>query len=367
MNDLDAVAQLAADLVRIDSRSFRSNLPLAERIEAELSGFLIERLDFTDAAGVAKRALVARRGPKGGLGLSGHMDTVPDTGWQQDPFAARVDEEGVLHGLGAVDMKGALAAMIVAAKGLPADVPVTLLITTDEETTKAGARIIAERSELARQAGLVGILVGEPTGLVPVRGHRSHIHFYVEARGVQAHSSTGRGVNANWALIPFLSEMAALHARLRTDPAFHDAEYDPPFPDFNLVIDNHGTALNVTVARATARIKFRYTAKLDPQPVVEAVRAAAEQAGLEWAMEQDGAPPELPPDHPLVRLAEAETGHRANTVPYGTDAAELQAIAPCLVLGPGSIATAHTPRECARLSDMAQAVGLYRRLLARAA
>lgn len=367
MTDLEAVARLASDLVRIDSRSSRSNLPLAERIEAELAGFAVERLDYTDPAGVAKRVLVARRGPKGGLGLSGHMDTVPDTGWQEDPWSARVDDEGLMRGLGAVDMKGALAAMIVAAKGLPADVPATLLITTDEETTKAGARMIAQNSALARDSALVGVLVGEPTGLTPVRGHRSHIHFYAEARGVQAHSSTGKGVNANWALIPFLSEMASLRDRLLRDPAFHDADYDPPFPDFNLVLDNHGTAINVTVARATARIKFRYTAKVDPAPVVAAVRAAAERAGLALTMEQDGAPPELPRDHPLVRMVEAETGRPAETVPYGTDAAELQAIAPCVVIGPGSIATAHTPRECARLSDMAEAVALYRRLLRRAA
>lgn len=367
MTDLDAVARLAADLVRIDSRSSISNIPLSERIEAELCGFTVERLDYADAAGVPKRVLVAHRGPKGGLGLSGHMDTVPDTGWQEDPWSARVDERGVMHGLGSVDMKGALAAMIVAAQGLPADIPVTLLITTDEETTKAGARHIAEHSALARDAGLAGILVGEPTGLTPVRGHRSHYHFYAEATGVQAHSSTGKGVNANWALIPFLSEMAALHERLRTDPAFHDAEYDPPFPDFNLVLDNHGTALNVTVARATARIKFRYSAKTDPAPVVAAVRAAAERAGLSLTMERDGTPPELPRDHPLVRMVEAETGRAAETVPYGTDAAELQQLAPCVVIGPGSIATAHTPKESARLSDMAEAVALYRRLLRAAA
>jgi acetylornithine deacetylase len=72
-----AVAELARDLVRIDSRSPLSNRPLAERIEAELAGFEIERLDYRDRNGVEKRALVAHRGGKGGLALSGHMDTVP--------------------------------------------------------------------------------------------------------------------------------------------------------------------------------------------------------------------------------------------------------------------------------------------------
>jgi acetylornithine deacetylase len=78
MNDYSrAVTELARDLVRIDSRSFLSNRALAERIEAELSGFELERLDYRDTNGVEKRALVAHRGPPGGLALSAHMDTVP--------------------------------------------------------------------------------------------------------------------------------------------------------------------------------------------------------------------------------------------------------------------------------------------------
>ena len=106
-----------------------------------------------------------------------------------------------------------------------------------------------------------------------MRGHRSHIAFTCVATGLQAHSSTGRGRNANWDLIPFLMEMREVLERLRTDTTLQDREYDPPFSDFNVVIDNHGAAVNVTVPKATARIKFRYSAKVDPAPVLQAVRA----------------------------------------------------------------------------------------------
>ncbi|MFC7734611.1 M20/M25/M40 family metallo-hydrolase [Roseomonas sp. GCM10028921] len=361
--DAEAVAALAADLIRIDSRSFVSNLALAERVEAALPGFEIEHLDFTDANGVGKRALVAHRGGPGGLALSGHMDTVPDTGWQEDPFSARVDAEGVMHGLGAADMKGPLAACIVAALGMPADHPVTLLITTDEETTKAGAAIIAEESTLARRAALRGILVAEPTRLAPVRGHRGTVNFEAVAKGSQAHSSTGQGVNANLALIPFLAEMRALHDRLREEPGFRDPGYDPPFPDFNIIVDNHGTAINVTVARATARMKFRYSRRLDPAPVIRAVEEAAARAGLSLSFVVDGSPPELPENHPLVRSAIVATGKAARTVPFGTDATRLNALAPCIVLGPGDIGVAHSPGERVPLSELAAAVPLFRRLL----
>jgi acetylornithine deacetylase len=105
-----AVTEFASDLVKIDSRSVVSNLPISERIEAELAGFELERLDYIDHRGVEKRALVAHRGPTGGLALSGHMDTVPDTGWRNDPWSGRI-EQGLLHGLGSADMKGPVAAL----------------------------------------------------------------------------------------------------------------------------------------------------------------------------------------------------------------------------------------------------------------
>jgi acetylornithine deacetylase/succinyl-diaminopimelate desuccinylase-like protein len=68
-------------------------------------------------------------------------------------------------------------------------------------------------------------------------------------------------------------------------------------------------------------------------------------------------------DHPLIRLAVDITGQPAATAPYGTDASELQDIAPCVILGPGTIATAHTPRECVALADLAAAVPIFRQVL----
>jgi acetylornithine deacetylase/succinyl-diaminopimelate desuccinylase-like protein len=362
-----AVVDLARELVALDSRSFVSNLPVADRVEAALAGFDVERLDYTDDAGVAKRALVAHRGGAGGIALSGHMDTVPDTGWQQNPWSARVDADGILHGLGSTDMKGPVAAAIVAARTLPASVPITLLITTDEETTKQGARLIAQRSEMVREVKPHGIIVVEPTGMVPVRGHRSHIAFTCVATGVQAHSSTGRGHNANWDLIPFLVEMKSVFERLRTDTALQDPDYTPPFSDFNVIIDNHGAAMNVTVPKATARIKFRYSAKVDPAPVLAAVHDAAQHFGIAVTDAREGFPPELPADHALVRLCADVAGRPPTTAPYGTDASELQAIAPCVVLGPGDIAEAHTPTEKVRVAELAAAVPLLMALAERSA
>ena len=154
------IADLTRDLVALDSRSSVSNIPVADRLEPELGGFEVERIDYQDQAGVPKRALVAHRGPAGGIAFSGHMDTVPDTGWQDDPWSARIDADGILHGLGSTDMKGPVAAAVIAARSLPDTVPVTLLITTDEgnhQTRRQGdCRTVRARS--------VGAAEGHPGG-----------------------------------------------------------------------------------------------------------------------------------------------------------------------------------------------------------
>ena len=362
-----AIAELTRDLVALDSRSSLSNIQVADRIEAELAGFQIERIDYQDAAGIPKRVLVANRGGSGGIAFSGHMDTVPDTGWRDDPWSARIDADGMLHGLGSTDMKGPVAAAIVAANGLPATVPVTFLITTDEESTKQGARAIVERSALVKSVRPTGILVVEPTSLQPVRGHRSHVQFTCVALGVQAHSAKGTGRNANWALIPFLAEMKALFDRLLSDRTLQDDAYDPPFSDFNIIIDNHGTAINVTVPVATARIKFRYSAGIDPTPIRMAVRAAAARHGVTVTEAEEGTPPELPSDHPFVRQCADVSGQPATTAPFGTDASLLQLIAPCVVMGPGDIGVAHKPGEAVRLSELVAAVPVFQALALRLA
>ena len=356
---LDHLAQttrLAQDLIRIDSRSPVSNAAIADRLQPELRGFEIERLPYTDPAGVTKHVLVAARGWSG-LALCGHMDTVPDTGWTRHPFDPRIEGD-TLHGLGSADMKGPLAAMVVAMRAMPPRMPVALFLTTDEETTKQGARILLQ-SELARRYRPRAFLIAEPTQMIPVRGHRASVAITAIASGTQAHSSTGRGRNANWALIPFLAEVAALQQRLLTDPAWQDPAYDPPHGDLNLVLDNHGTAVNVTVPRATARMKLRFSASLDPAPILKALRAAAARAGLHLIEQPEGPAPELAASHKMVRIAEKITRTKAVTAPFGTDAVVLQKMAPCVLMGPGDIGTAHTPGEHVSLSALAQAVPVY--------
>lgn len=359
---MSAVLDLARELVSIDSRSFVSTIPVMTRLEQELTGFQVERVDYHDEHGIAKRSLVAYRGDgTPALAFSGHLDTVPDTGWEQNPFEPRV-ADGLLHGLGSADMKGPVSAMTRAVLDNP-ELPAMLIITADEEIGKAGARAVVERSQLIRQYPPKALVIGEPTRLRCVRGHKANVSFVAESRGIQAHSSTGEGVNANLQLLPFLMVVREWAMRLRSDAQWQDPAYEPPFPDFNFVIDNHGTAANVTCARATCQIKFRYTHSNDPEPVVVAMEAAAREHGVSLQVNRDGLPPELPVDHPLVQLGATLSGQPPITVPFGTDATVLQALGPVIILGPGDIADAHKPTEKLDIAQLEQAVGLYSQLL----
>jgi acetylornithine deacetylase/succinyl-diaminopimelate desuccinylase-like protein len=124
-------------------------------------------------------------------------------------------------------------------------------------------------------------------------------------------------------------------------------------------VDNHGSAVNVTVPTATATIKFRYSATVDPQPVLDLVRDAAQRSGIALSEAREGDPPELDQNHPLVRLCSAIARAEPGVAAYGTDASELQTLAPCVILGPGDIAQAHAPEESVSIAQLATAVPLF--------
>lgn len=358
------VVELAMDMIAMDTRYSRSNLALIEYLEERLQGFETERVAFRDAAGTEKAGLVAFRGQTTGpcVGLCGHLDTVPPVGWTRDPFLPEV-KEGKLYGLGSSDLKGSLAAAIVAAETTPLEQSVMLLITCDEESTKEGARRIVGESELLVRHMPAGIVVVEPTSLHCIRGHRVDIQFVAEAVGIQAHSSTAEGRNANIDLIPFLADMRALHIKLRTDPRLQDSAYRPTWCDLNIIVDNYGAAPNITVGRATCRMKFRYSKSVDPEWVVDTVEDSAKRQGLNLTVRREGTPPELPADHPLIEVASAVTGTSPSVVGFGSDASQFSAIAPCVILGPSSIEQAHKPDEFIDVSELERAVPILRNLV----
>ncbi len=359
---VDAV-ELAQRLIAIDSVSRRSNLPACDLLQEVLegAGFEVERLEYSDRAGVRKANLVARRGAgRGGLGFFSHVDTVPGDNWASDPFTPR-QAAGRLIGLGSCDMKGPLAATIEAAAAADLDTlerPVYVVVTADEEVTSQGAFTVAAESRLYRNGPALGV-VAEPTALTPVYAHKGITHAVVTARGRAAHSSTGTGVNATFLMAPFLLEITELATRLQRDEAFHNREFDPPHHCLNVTIDDGGTRPNVTAAKTVCRLSLRSMPDDRSAEVLAMIRRRAERHGLEFRG-RHGAPFRVAPDSRVVRIALQATGAaRARTVSFATDAVAFMDDLELVVLGPGDIAQAHTEDEWIALAQLRAAVRVY--------
>ena len=159
------VVELTKELVAIESETQHSNSAVSDRIEAVMRqiGFDIERIAYVDfkddEGGVEKVCLVGRLSPDddvagGGLGFFGHSDTVPGgDGWT--PYAPH-ENDGRLIGRGACDMKGALAAMLVAASQVKiADLshPLYIGVTSDEEDGYPGAHALLNDPNCLARAG----------------------------------------------------------------------------------------------------------------------------------------------------------------------------------------------------------------------
>jgi acetylornithine deacetylase len=367
MPELDVV-ELTKELVAIDSVSRRSNATIADFVERVMreSGFTVERIEHQDLAGEAKFNVVGVIGPGiGGLGFFSHVDTVPGVGWDRDPWTPVVEGDHLI-GLGSCDMKGALAATIVAAACVPAESlnrPVLISATADEEITLQGAIEVVNRSRLFRDAQLRYGVVCEPTGLTPVYAHKGGILARATAHGVAAHTSTDKGISANFLIAPFLAEMAELATMLKDDVSYQRPEFAPPTLGFNMTVNDGGTMQNVTAAKTVCTISFRPTPNDRSSELLAHITERAEHYGLEFTAEVFQ-PFSIDPGSPIVRTALAATGAtRPETVPFGTEATYYQSAAELVILGPGSITQAHTNGEWISVTQLREAAGVYSRMI----
>lgn len=367
---IDAI-DLTKDLIQYNSISANSNVSIAECLDDRLKAldFIVERVEYRDAAGTEKVSLVARKGKgHGGLALLGHCDTVPADGWDSDPFHA-VMRGDKLYGRGSCDMKGALACMLAAAELYrPSDLkaPLYILFTSDEEIGCTGAKTIDKSSKLYNQSDVRYGIIGEPTNMDVIHAHKGAVGIRAVARGRAAHSSTGKGINANLTMIPFLVDMKAIYEELISDPRYFNYDFAPPYSDWNIGINDGDTQMNVTAPMSVCTINYRPMPGQDERALLQRVRAAAKKHGVDVEIWKTGEPFITPIDSEVVRASLAATGKRkAKTVPYGTDGLIFCSRMELVVLGPGDIKQAHTVDEWIKLDQIAQAVQVYRKLIER--
>jgi acetylornithine deacetylase len=332
-------------------------------------GFRIEIQDLQEDGRKANLIATLGSGP-GGLVLAGHTDTVPfDEGlWQHDPL--RITEaDNRLYGLGSTDMKGFFPLATHAARQFvdtPLQQPLIILATADEESSMQGARALAAAGyPRARQA-----IIGEPTGLHPVRLHKGIMMEAIHIQGRSGHSSDpALGANALDGLHAVLGELIDYRQGLRE--RFQHPAFDVGFPTLNLGCVHGGDNPNRICGSTELHFDVRVTPGLSNAAVREEIAERISTIGrsrqLDIAMRSliAGADSfEQDPSSELVRLAEKLTGHASEAVAFATEAPYLQQLGmDTIVLGPGSIKRAHQPDEYIELDQFQPCIDLLAKFI----
>jgi acetylornithine deacetylase len=373
-----AALDILGKLVSFDTTSRGSNLALIEWVEGYLDGHGVSHRRVPNADG-SKANLLATVGPavEGGVVLSGHTDVVPVDGqpWTSDPFAT-VERDGRIYGRGTCDMKGFLALALAAVPELTgAKRPVHLAFSYDEEIGCLGAPHMIEviRRELPAPALVV---VGEPTDMVAVNGHKGIATYTVTVTGHEAHSSLPHlGVSANMAAVKLLGSLAALAERLEreADPA---SPFTPKGATLTVGLVNGGTAHNILARECRVVFDLRCPPPLEPQTVLKGffAEAAAMDAELKARFPECGVTVEMrsnvPPFAPekdgvaeaFARRMAGDNGP-ARAVSFAAEAGQFQGAGfSTVICGPGSIEQAHQPDEYVERSQMERGAQFMRRL-----
>lgn len=382
MTEIAPQLEWISRLVAFDTTSSKSNLALIEDVEAYLHGFGVEtfRVSNEDAT---KANLYAIVGPKtqGGVVLSGHTDVVPVEGqdWSSDPWTV-VEKDGKLFGRGVADMKSFSAiGLSLVPEMLAANLkrPLIFALSYDEEVGCIGApSMIAEIADKVPPPAAV--IVGEPTSMKVIDGHKGIASFRVKVTGYTTHSSqTDRGVSAVEAaakLITKISNMRAARAA-RADAA---SPFDPPYSTMTVNVIHGGTQLNIMAAEATFDWDLRVIPGDSREDIIEEfadyakgveAEMRAKASGCRIAIEQMTNAPSLAPseENPAADLAKAITGHNStDVVAYAAEAGQFQEAGFSVVIcGPGSIDQAHQANEFIALDQVIQGTAFIRRLIQR--
>ena len=362
--------EMLAHLISFDTTSRDGNIPLIEFVEDYLDRCAVPHFRVDYEAG-KKTNLFATIGPDiaGGIVLSGHTDVVPVDGqpWTSNPFELTGKGDGKLYGRGACDMKGFIAcclAMVPQFQAAKLKTPIHLALSCDEEVGCKGVRpLVAHiRDHLPKPRA---VIVGEPTSMKVVNGHKSAITFHTEVTGHEAHSSlTHHGVNA----VMVAGELIAEINRLRKDIEARgdkSGRFDPPYSTVHIGTIDGGTAKNI-IPRLC---KFAWETRLlpDADPLEVPTRFAEFSRTLEPAMKSVApgtgiatitantvpalAPEEQSPAELLALNLTKSNGTFAAS--YCTEAGLFQqAGIPAVVCGPGSIEQAHKPDEWIEISEL---------------
>ena len=362
--------QILDQLVSFPTVSRGSNLALIDWLEAYLASHGIESHRHWNEDR-SKAALFAHVGPweAGGVVLSGHSDVVPVDGqdWTSDPWVV-TERDGRLYGRGTCDMKGYVALSVwalVQAHKRGVTRPLQLALSYDEEIGCTGAPpMIATMQQILPQASVA--VIGEPSSMGLINGHKGGTGFHVHVKGYEVHSSLlPYGVSAIMEGARLIGWINAKNAEIQARPASAAATtFHPPFTTLHVGMISGGTAHNITAGDCRFAVEMRVVP--DEDITALAAEFEAEAARLDAALKAvnphagvtltrffnvPGLKPET--EGPAEALVRRLTGaNAAGVVSYGTEAGQFQdAGYSAVICGPGDIAQAHQVDEYLELSE----------------
>jgi len=374
-------AEMLERLVAFPTVSSETNLPLIAFVEDYLASHGVPSTRVPSPCG-EKASLFATIGPQveGGVVLSGHTDVVParEEGWTTDPFRL-ARRAGRLFGRGTADMKGFDALALAAVPDMVAarlNAPIHIALSYDEEVGCKGAPdLVAAMVDAI--APPRAVIVGEPTMMRPVVGHKASFSFHAEVTGRACHSSRiDLGVSAVTTaarLVAWLDDRMADN-RAAADPA---CPFAPPWTTVHVGMIEGGVAPNVVAAHCRFVCDVRALPGDEPKAVLDrferhvredvepAMKAVAPEAGVRIVPRSNVPGLEPEEDGEAARLVRALTGAiGGDVVSYGTEAGIFQAAGwSCVVCGPGDIGVAHQANECLEETQLAAGERFMARLI----
>lgn len=383
MTSLAKARAILDRLIAFDTTSRNSNLALIEWVESYLLEHGVQGQRVSNDGG-DKANLFATCGPavEGGVILSGHSDVVPVDGqdWSSDPWTTR-EEAGRLYGRGTSDMKSFIAlALAWVPDFVKGSRPVHLAISYDEEVGCKGAPAMIERLRQTIPAPRLAI-VGEPTSMRIVTGHKGITVHSVRVRGVEAHSSlVHHGVSANAVAVELMHTLMEIARELR-DSADPSNGFDPPYPTLTIGTMRGGEAANILAGHAEFQFDLRCPPGYDWAEILAPffdrcekldaeVKARFPQAGVTFEQRSNAPPLSATGSEDAVAFVRQLTGENSDpsNVSYATEGGQFQQAGfATIICGPGSIEQAHQPNEWIAIDQLESGSAFMARLAQRLA
>ncbi|MHA3976994.1 acetylornithine deacetylase [Halovulum sp. GXIMD14794] len=369
---LDETIDILGTLIGFPTVSSDSNLGMIAWLAERLSD-AGARIELSHDESASKANLFATLGPEGdgGVVLSGHTDVVPAGGqpWNSDPFVMEA-RHGRLYGRGSCDMKGFIAASIALLPYVQPDRlrrPLHFAFTYDEEVgCLGGQQLVAHLADRSLRPAVA--IIGEPTGMRVVEGHKGCHEYTTRFTGREGHGSApDAGVNAVEMAVRYAGRLLELRETLK-GRAPSGSRFAPPWTTVNLGRLTGGTAHNVIAGEATLDWEMRPVHAADAdfvrdalvryceEELLPAMRRVAPEARIETQVIGEVVGLEPLEENLARRLVAQLTGRdAAELVPFSTEAGLFQSLGThCVVCGPGEIAQAHKPDEFVEAEQLAQ-------------